>query len=239
MNFLKFGCLAVFLFCMTSRVYAHNELDVVINEIAWMGATSSYNDEWIELYNNSPEEISLKGWILRSEDGSPEIILEGVIPASGFFVLERTSDATLPDIKANLLYKGALNNGGESLILTDKEGKIIDAVSCAKGWFAGDNPTKRTMERKNPDNSGSSKANWQTSQFSGGTPGALNSQPAPEPSRESPSLGIEESAASLSDSLERGQNPVFFFLIALVIATLSSLALLLFKRRIIKKKISI
>ncbi len=27
--------------------------DVLINEIAWMGTTASYNDEWIEWYNNS------------------------------------------------------------------------------------------------------------------------------------------------------------------------------------------
>jgi len=236
MNFLKFGCLAIFLFCMTSRVFAHNEFDVVINEIAWMGTTSSYNDEWIELYNNSSEEINLKGWTLKSEDGCPEIPLRGAIPSKGFFVLERTDDDTLPQIKANLIYKGALNNEGESLILIDKEGKIIDAVSCAKGWFVGDNQTKRTMERKSPDNSGSSRTNWQTSQFSGGTPGALNSQPAPEPSPKSPSLGIEESAASLSGPLERGQNPIFFFLTALVIAILSSLILLLFKRQIIKEK---
>jgi len=38
-------------------------LDVVINEVAWAGNSSTYSqDEWIELYNTTPSTVSLGGW---------------------------------------------------------------------------------------------------------------------------------------------------------------------------------
>ena len=39
-------------------------LDVVISEIAWAGTTSSFNDEWLELANNTVTDIDLAGWQL-------------------------------------------------------------------------------------------------------------------------------------------------------------------------------
>ncbi len=159
---------------------------VVINEVAWMGTETSVNDEWIELYNNSGSQINLDGWKLIAEDGTPEIDLKGEIPPKGFFLLERTDDETLPTIKADLIYKGSLSNKGEYLKLIDSEGKLIDEVNCASGWFEGDNKTKRTMERKNPSVSGSTPENWQTSENPGGTPKAENSLVGFQPPEEVP-----------------------------------------------------
>ena len=36
-------------------------LDVVVSEISWMGTTTSSNDEWIELFNNTDSPIDLTG----------------------------------------------------------------------------------------------------------------------------------------------------------------------------------
>ena len=33
--------------------------EVIVSEIAWMGTTTSSNDEWIELYNNTGSAIDL------------------------------------------------------------------------------------------------------------------------------------------------------------------------------------
>ena len=143
--------------------------NVVINEIAWMGTTNSANDEWLELYNNSQNLTNLDGWILKSDDGSPEIKLSGTIPANEFYLLERTDDATIPGMTANLIYKGALENSGEILKLYDNAGNLVDEINCSAGWLAGDNLTKQTMERVGT-------TNWQTSQNPGGTPKAKNSQ---------------------------------------------------------------
>ncbi|MEK9209379.1 MAG: lamin tail domain-containing protein [Patescibacteria group bacterium] len=120
---------------------------VVINEIAWMGNPESANNEWLELYNNGSEAVSLDDWTLSAQDGTPSINLAGNIPANGFFLLERTDDSTLADIAADLIYTGALSNSGEILSLKDQNGSEIDKVDASSGWIAGDNATKQTMQR--------------------------------------------------------------------------------------------
>ncbi|MCK4802849.1 lamin tail domain-containing protein, partial [bacterium] len=110
--------------------------DVVINEIAWMGTTCSYYDEWIELYNNSSLSIDLTGWSLKAADGTPDISLVGIIPAKGYFLLERTDDQTIKDLKADQIYTGALENTSEDFQLRDASGNLIDSVPCETngGW---------------------------------------------------------------------------------------------------------
>ena len=170
---LKAALILLFIFITTS-VKSSYISSVVINEIAWMGAGISYSDEWIELYNYTNLAITLDGWSLKAADGNPEITLTGTIPAKGFYLLERTDDTTLPNILANQIYTGALNNKGEHLTLFDSENNLIDEVNCGDGWFAGDNSTKQTMERVNSQLSRNDSENWQTSQNPSGTPKAQN-----------------------------------------------------------------
>lgn len=144
---------------------------VAINEIAWMGTTGSANDEWMELFNPGDESVDLTGWVLSAADDVPLIQLSGLIEAQGFYLLERTDDDSVLGIAADKIYTGALSNSGERLYLKDGAGNIIDEVDCATGWFAGDNVTKKTMQRKDVMVSGSSSENWQTSQEVGGSPG--------------------------------------------------------------------
>ena len=172
-------------------------LEVVINEIAWMGRESFHSDEWIELYNNSSLLIDINGWKLKTEDGTPEIALKGKISPKGFFLLERTDDTTLVNIKADLIYKGSLNNKGEYLKLFDSKGKIIDEIDCSDNWFEGDNETKQTMERKNTLVSGNDSKNWQTSKNPGGTPKVENSLVPFQASAESPKEILPESQEKL------------------------------------------
>ncbi len=121
---------------------------VLISEIAWAGTAASANDEWLELYNATDHPITLDGWHLTAADGTPHIALHGVIPAHGYFLLERTDDSTVSDIPADQIYTGALENGGESLSLTDPSGAVIDTANANGGaWPAGDAPSHATMER--------------------------------------------------------------------------------------------
>ncbi len=178
----KIGPIFIIIFLLIpSIIKGINSLDVVINELAWMGTPISANDEWIELYNNTQSPIDISGWTLKAEDGSPTITLKGIIPALGYFLLERTDDKTLPNISADQIYTGGLENNGEKLGLYDKNGNLIDLIDCSPGWFGGDNTTKQTMERKNPNSNGDSK-NWQTSLLAGGTPKTPNSAQSPTPS---------------------------------------------------------
>lgn len=163
----------IFLF-LPLLAFAGGPLDVVINEISWMGTTSSYNNEWVELYNNTSLTVNIDGWVLKATDDTPKINLAGTITANGFFLLERTDDNALPDIPADQTYTGVLENAGENLELYDNFGNLIDSLNCDADWFAGDNSTKQTMERENPLLN-SDLNNWKTSLNPGGTPKDKNS----------------------------------------------------------------
>ena len=147
----------------------------VINEVAWMGTTGSYNNEWMELHNPTSTDLVLDGWTLEAEDGSPSIALSGTVAAQDYFLLERTSDSTISTITADQVYTGSLGNSNETLYLKDASGTIIDEVN---GWYAGDNTTKATMSRNDPSVSGTVSTNWSTatSSYEGGfgTPKAAN-----------------------------------------------------------------
>jgi len=144
--------------------------NILINEIAWMGTEASGNDEWLELFNNSTGEINLGGWKIEANDGSPKINLDGIIPANGYFLLERTDDDSVPDILADQFYTGSLSNAGEWLKLYDADNNLIDEINAAtdNGWPGGDNDTKQTLERTDG-------TSWQTSLEPGGTPKSANS----------------------------------------------------------------
>ena len=240
LSFLRINTICFLLFLLVTPISAANPLDIVINEIAWMGTNNSPQDEWIELYNNLSSPINISGWKLKSDDGTPEIILEGKIPAKGFFLLERTDETTLIDIKSDLIYKGNLNNNGEHLKLFDSEGKIIDEIDCSDGWFKGDNETKRTMERKGTLTSGKNLENWQNSQDTGGTPNTKNS-----PGEEIKELGsrLSEEKIQVKETNDKGElaminkqvpkslKPFFTFLIAILIAIFSGLFVLFLKKK--------
>lgn len=178
---------------IASRSAGDNTGDVIINEVAWMGTTLTYYDEWIELYNTTASDIDLNGWTLNSEDMNPAINLTGVIPANGYYLLERDDDNTVPGVTADQIFSGALDNGGDALTLTNNNGVVVDETGTS--WAAGDNSNKYTMERINPAVSGTDSSNWSNAitAYDGGngTPGAVNSVyngtnpdpiPDPEPS---------------------------------------------------------
>ncbi|MFC3212415.1 phospholipase D-like domain-containing protein [Planomicrobium okeanokoites] len=150
---------------------------VAINEIAWMGTSYSYNNEWIELHNTTNSAIDVNGWTLNAADGSPSISLSGTIAAGGYYLMERTSDSSVPGVAADLIYTGSMENGGEILELRDASGALIDS---AEAWYAGDNTTKVTMERVDPLIDGTQATNWidsaKTYDGGNGTPQAVNSK---------------------------------------------------------------
>jgi len=142
---------------------------VVINEIAWMGTPQNYSDEWIELKNISDGSVDLSGWQLQNKNKKIKIVFDGndILAPSGFYLLERTDDETLPEVKANRIYSGNLGNANEALYLFDADCQLQDSAAAAAKWPAGDNVTKQTMGRL-------PNSRWRTSAAVGGTPKAEN-----------------------------------------------------------------
>lgn len=132
----------------------------VINEIAWMGTLQSTADEWIELKNEGSAEIDFAGWRLEWRGGEygltfgQDKCVSTIIPAGGYFLLERTDDTTVPDITADCIYTGALSNSGENLVLKNSSGAEQDRVDGSDNWKIsgsteqiGNNETKNTVQR--------------------------------------------------------------------------------------------
>jgi len=212
---------------------------VVINEIAWMGGASSFYDEWIELYNAEDFDLDLHVWQVAGNNKGPTISLKGLILSHSFFILERTDDESVPEISADQIYKGSLSNQGEILQLINKDGIVVDEVDCSKQWFAGDNETKQTMERKDPQLAGNIKDNWQTSHHPGGTPKKKNSEgiaPAKETEAISLERGQEGKQADAQNQLGGSiDHPDFLLisLISLLIAFCGAVITLVFKKYIL------
>lgn len=135
------------------------KLEIIFNEICWMGDEDSPANEWIELKNVSQREIDLAGWQILNKNQRIKIVFTNtkILPGE-FLVLKRGDDFT-----------GAIKNSDEALFLFDENCNLQDKVEATSTWPAGDNETKRTAERKED-------LSWQTSQDSGGTPGKENSK---------------------------------------------------------------
>lgn len=143
---------------------------VEINEIAWAGTAARYaNDEWLELYNNTSDDIDLRYWkILVSGheiNWTTSSVKDPIIKAHGYFLLERNSDEMIPDISANIVYTSdyGFNDAGEKMELFNDIGEKVDEVDCSSTWFAGDNINYRSMEKIDPAKDGNDKNNWQSS----------------------------------------------------------------------------
>lgn len=163
---------------------------VVINEIAWMGSTENSNAEWIELFNDGNDPVSLAGWTIASAGTAPNITLTGTISAGGYYLLERTSDASVLSVSAHQIYTGALANGGDTLTLKDSAGVVSDTVVGGTGWslIGGNNTTKETPQR--------SGVSWTTGTP---TPGVQNISSTS--SEEEEEQGTESTSASTTPTV--------------------------------------
>lgn len=192
--------------------YVEASATVVISEIAWAGTASSYNDEWIELFNASDAAVDVTDWTLKAVDGQPNITLKGTIASRGYFLLERPDDNTISNITADQTYSGSLGNTGEILELRDNTGVLVEKVDCSSGWFASDNSAKLSMERIDASADANDKSNWLSNDNTtkngldasnnpvGGSPRASNSPKSAPPAGPSCGNGLIEIGEACDDS---------------------------------------
>ena len=70
------------------------------------------------------------------------------ISAGGFLLLERTDDNSAPNVKADIIYTGAISNSNEALRLFDDKCGLIDEVFANSEWPAGETGTKELWSAK-------------------------------------------------------------------------------------------
>lgn len=154
---------------------------VVINEVSYHPPKpGSGTLEYIELYNNSGQEISIGGW--RFVEGVEYEFPEGVrIPARGFVVVCRNLKefSSLFRLSGEGVFgdfSGSLSNGGEELVLTDAFDAVIDAVRYddEAPWSETADGGGAALQRLCPDGDSNSAANWSGEPGEPPTPLATN-----------------------------------------------------------------
>lgn len=129
----KFGIIlltliTVFGIVMIGRGSTQQQM-VFINEVrSWDTASTRdgyYGSDYIELYNNSDEELSLEGWYVSDDSADlKKCRIYGVsIAPKGFVLLYANGENNTGD---SLNFK--LSPAGEKLYLSDSEGYLVDSV---------------------------------------------------------------------------------------------------------------
>lgn len=171
---------------------------VVMNEMMWMGSSSSSSDEWIELANTTDSPIDISSWSLKKLSSGVTstmiTITAGTIPARGFFVIAN-DPATNSRLAAepNLVDSNmSLVNSRLQITLYDNAGTLIDTADDGSGSPMGgeyvSGTTWKSMERNVSGTDGTLQESWHTASVSTGfddalkefgTPGTANSNAQP------------------------------------------------------------
>ena len=124
---------------------------LLLNEIFPNPIGDEKMQEFIELFNPENFEVNLSGWTLS--DASKDYSLSGLSVGSGKYLLVRRVESSI-----------ALNNGNETVTLTDPFGRVIDSFSYDK---SAENLSFNRL----------SESEWYLGAIS---PGMINSKPEPE-----------------------------------------------------------
>ncbi|MCC6198690.1 lamin tail domain-containing protein [Candidatus Nomurabacteria bacterium] len=168
---------------------------VSMTEIAWMGIAGEGGQygEWIELYNDSDEAISLAGWTIRADDDVIFTLTKTIIPHA-YLLVERVTPS-MPDPlpafsdEAGSFGSGGLSNEGENLSLRNSSGDTVQMLSyVSSGWPAGSASTKETMQWRSggwitaeatPGTAALAGGSSSGGSSSGGSSSSSSSKPAP------------------------------------------------------------
>lgn len=174
--------------------YVPQPYDVVINEIMANPdpAIGLPEVEYIELYNTTDYDIYLKDWTLTV--GSTQKDFEDDTIESGKYLI--LCDDDMEDQLANygetsVFSSISLTDGGQTLVLRDKDYKIISQVIYSEDWYQDDFKAEGgwSLEQIDPLNPCGQENNWIASKSeTGGTPGAQNSVMADNPDLDAPIL---------------------------------------------------
>jgi plastocyanin len=183
MKFLSLPILVLALFSALS-----GQAQVVINEISY-NPPEAGNDslEYIEIYNAGASIVNLDGWHFTK--GVVDTFPNVVLGAGEYFVtaINEHAMSVVFGVTVHEWTSGALSNGGESIILVDGSGNLVDSVAFrdVDPWPTepdGMGPSLELIDAGTDNNDG---ANWQASGGNTGviingfevlgTPGAENS----------------------------------------------------------------
>ncbi|MFO7935669.1 MAG: CotH kinase family protein [Bacteroidales bacterium] len=155
---------------------------VIINEINYHSSPELNSEDWIELYNNGPETVSIGNWMLKDSDDTHVFTFPVYqeLASGEYLVICRDLNifhSIYPDVdnySGNLGY--GLSGGGEIIRLFSNKGDLVDWVEYDDftPWPVEPDGKGATLALSHPDLDNSVARNWFAS-HKGGTPGRANS----------------------------------------------------------------
>ena len=144
---------------------------VVFNEIRYHPANELTQTEWVELRSLQAVDVDIGAW--RIEGGIDYTFPNGtVMPGLGYLVI-----AAAPGQIAGALgpFTGQLDNGGETIRLVNRNGRVMDELSYDDegDWPLAPDGSGATLARTSAS-AASGAQMWSGSAAIGGTPGAAN-----------------------------------------------------------------
>jgi parallel beta-helix repeat protein len=128
------------------------EKKVLIYEVYYDVATGRDPDnEWIILHNLEDESVDISGWKIVDNYATDTIPQSSIIPANGFAIITASSTTfnlwKIPKGMTKIVLGdkrigNGLANSGDRVILKDKEGNVVDAMSYGDDKTIFDNPPK-------------------------------------------------------------------------------------------------
>lgn len=107
---------------MTEKVYISEVCAVSSSKVSALP-----DEDWIELFNNTPEAVNLSGWALSKSvaDLKSYLLPEITIPAYGYVVITASGEVSHDPKKPSAGFK--VSHTGTTLYLTDSEGYLTDS----------------------------------------------------------------------------------------------------------------
>jgi hypothetical protein len=154
---------------------------IVINEINFNSNNNFDPDDWIELYNGTPQPVDISNWIFKdSNDQHSFIIPDNTILQNDNYLVLCRNDSLFNSLFSDVdNYLGdfdfALSNSGDILRLYDSNNVIQDSVHYNDNylWPVSADGGGKTLSLLNPLMDNSLPESWEAS-LGFGTPGEIN-----------------------------------------------------------------
>jgi hypothetical protein len=148
--------------------------DVIINEILYRRA-SAESEEFVELYNRTPENYDLSGWTFSDATSSTTIPDGTIIRGNSYLILTDSEISTdgnslAKQLNGNSVYLSgfpSLNDDEDAVVIKDEQGGVIDSLFYNETW--GGNQPGVSLERKDPESASNDASNWATNTSPTGT----------------------------------------------------------------------
>ena len=160
-----------------------NDQNIVINEINYSSSDDFNTEDWVEIYNNSGNTISLNNWIFKDSDDSHSYKFPTNIQlqANEYIVLvnDRNKFSNLFPNVTNILgdFDFGLSKNDDMARLYNSNNELIDSVNynAISPWPTESTKTGSTIILKDPNLDNTIPQNWVSSEKYG-SPGEANFQ---------------------------------------------------------------